>query len=201
MRVSYNKLTDARREVDAVLDQAIIEFGSPTLARLKFGSLFTVSIGQGFAEELRGFRTELAAKGVALTVLRVRDGRALMYLYRPGELAAAIAREDVWRFLASCGYDTPTVPSVLAHLRRRLRACPSFPHEIGVFLEYPLSDVLAFIRNGGRNCLCCGCWKVYSNECDALRAFARFRKCKEVYGRLFAAGRSLSRLTVAARTA
>ena len=124
-----------------------------------------------------------------------------MYLYRPGELAAAIAREDVWHFLASCGYDTPTVPGVLAHLRRRLRACPSFPHEIGVFLGYPLEDVLGFIENGGRNCLSCGCWKVYSNACEALKAFERYEKCKAVYQRLFASGCPLSKLTVAAKPA
>ena len=73
--------------------------------------------------------------------------------------------------------------------------------QIGIFLGYPLEDVLGFIENGGKNCLSCGCWKVYSNECEALKAFERYEKCKAVYQRLFASGCPLTRLTVAARTA
>ena len=64
-----------------------------------------------------------------------------------------------------------------------------------------LEDVKGFIENGGRNCLSCGCWKVYSNECEALKAFERYEKCKAVYQRLFASGCPLTRLTVAARPA
>jgi len=70
-----------------------------------------------------------------------------------------------------------------------------------VFLGYPLEDVLGFIENDGKNCLACGCWKVYANECAALAAFRRYEKCKSVYQRLFASGCPLSRLTVAARPA
>ena len=83
----------------------------------------------------------------------------------------------------------------------RLNDIDAFPHEIGVFLGYPLEDVLGFIENGGRNCLYCGCWKVYANECAALEAFVRSEKCKSVYQRLFASGCPLSKLTVAARPA
>ena len=38
-----------------------------------------------------------------------------------------------------------------------------FPHEIGIFLGYPLADVAGFIRNKGRNCKCIGTWKVYGD--------------------------------------
>ena len=62
-------------------------------------------------------------------------------------------------------------------------------------------DVLGFIRHGGRDCLLCGDWKVYADADSAARTFARFRKCKEVYARLFQSGCPLARLTVAARPA
>ena len=74
-------------------------------------------------------------------------------------------------------------------------------HEIGVFLGYPLTDIRGFICNEGRNCLCCGCWKVYSEPERAMKLFARYRKCTEAYARLFAAGFPLSRLTVQAHPA
>ena len=184
-----------------MLDRALVAHASPTLARLKLGSLFTFSIGEGFYGEFTALRALLGQKGVALTLLRVRQGIALVYLYRPDELARAVEDEATWRFLESCGYRQRDVSALLRRLRERLRSAEDFPHEIGVFLGYPLADVIGFIENEGRNCLCCGCWKVYSNACDALDAFARFRKCKSVYERLFASGCPLARLTVAARPA
>lgn len=73
-----------------------------------------------------------------------------------------------------------------------------FPHEIGVFLDYPLADVIGFIEHGGKNCKCCDVWKVYSNECATQVLFTRFMKCTEVYLRVFARGKLLIQMTVAA---
>ena len=184
-----------------MLDRALIAHASPTLARLKLGSLFTVSALEDFSAELEQLNSLLTAKGLRLLVLRVHEGHALMYLYREDELRRVLHDGPTWQFLRTCGYRERNVRAVLAQLRQRLQGSSDFPHEIGVFLGYPLADVIGFIENDGRNCLCCGCWKVYSNECDALRAFARFRKCKSVYERLFASGCPLTRLTVAARPA
>lgn len=70
-----------------------------------------------------------------------------------------------------------------------------FPHEIGVFLGYPLKDVVGFIQNKGKNCKCCGCWKVYSDECEARKKFARYEKCKTIYMSMFQRGKSVLQLT------
>jgi len=184
-----------------MLERAVIVHASPTLARLKLGSLFNIVRGETFDDELEHLNALFEPKGLVLTVLRQRGGRALMYLYRTGELERALECRRIRGFLGTCGYENFDLESVIAHLRSRLESCEEFPHEIGVFLGYPLSDVIGFIENEGRDCLCCGCWKVYSNECEALRTFARFSKCKEVYGRLFASGRPLSKLTVCSRAA
>lgn len=181
-----------------MLENALIAHGSPTLARLKVGSLFPVMVTDpaAFDRELERLNGLLMPKGVVLTTLRVRDGRALMYVYREAELKCTLQNEAHQMFLRAWGYQDFSLEAVLAQLRSRLSGEDEFPHEIGVFLGYPLQDVIEYIRNEGRNCLCCGCWKVYTDECYARRMFERFRKCREVYGRLFAAGRSLSKLTV-----
>lgn len=184
-----------------MLDRAIINHASPTLAGLKLGSLINLETDARFFEEFAGLHRLLGERGVALTILRLRGGKALVYVYRPGDLQRALDDAGARRFLAACGYQRFTVQDALLTLRRRLRDAEDFPHEIGVFLGYPLADVLGFIENGGRNCLACGCWKVYSDPCCALRAFRRYEKCKTVYQRLFASGCPLSRLTVAARPA
>ena len=184
-----------------MLDRAIINHASPTLAGLKLGSLINLVTGEGFFEEFAGLSEELREKGVRLMILRLRSGKALVYVYRRLDLERILDDKEVQGFLAGCGYICFDADSAIQTLRKRLKNTDSFPHEIGVFLGYPLEDVIGFIENGGRNCLACGCWKVYSNECAALKAFERYEKCKSVYQRLFASGCPLSRLTVAARSA
>ena len=184
-----------------MLERAIIDHASPTLARLKLGNLFNHPMGESFPVEFAALRRLLQSRGVTMTVLKVARGKALIYLYRAPELERALACEGVRRLLRACGYGRFDAEGALDTLRERLNDADAFPHEIGVFLGYPLEDVLGFIENGGRNCLSCGCWKVYSNECAALQAFRRYEKCKSVYQRLFASGCPLSRLTVAARPA
>ena len=80
---------------------------------------------------------------------------------------------------------------------RILAKAEGFPHEIGVFLDYPLEDVVGFIENAGQNYKCSGCWKVYCNECETRKLFAKYKKCREVYRRLWSQGRDIRTLTVA----
>ena len=184
-----------------MLERAIIDHASPTLARLKLGNLFNYPVSADFDTEFADLQALLAGKGVALSVLRETRDKVLVYIYRADELARALRNDGVRRLLKSCGYARFDVDGALEALKSRLNDMNAFPHEIGVFLGYPLEDVLGFIENGGRNCLACGCWKVYANECAALKAFKRYEKCKSVYQRLFASGCPLSRLTVAAKPA
>ena len=184
-----------------MLDRAIIDHASPTLARLKLGSLLNLEIGESFFVEFARLGDELRGKGVKLTILRLHGGKALLYVYRPDELERALQDKEVRRFLTTCGYDRFDAAGAIQTLRNHLKDTTAFPHEIGVFLGYPLADVLGFIENCGKNCLACGCWKVYSDLCFAQQTFRRFEKCKTVYQRLFAEGCPLARLTVAARPA
>ena len=83
-------------------------------------------------------------------------------------------------------------------LKSRIGENNEFPHEIGIFLDYPLGDVIGFILNEGRNFKCVGCWKVYCDECACQKTFAKYKKCRDVYVRLWQQGRSVLQLTVAA---
>ncbi|MBQ8137359.1 MAG: DUF3793 family protein, partial [Clostridia bacterium] len=181
----------------------LITHCAPTLARMKTGSLFNLACPNMLClkGEMDHLTPLLKEKGVGLTVLREKDGRFLLYLYRTQELKKTLQDQDTWAFLRQYGYDTPDVDEAIGHLRQRLSQSDDFPHEIGVFLGYPLTDIQGFICNEGRNCLCCGYWKVYSDPTAAQRTFSRYRKCTEAYMRLFAEGCPLSKLTVHARPA
>lgn len=108
---------------------------------------------------------------------------------------SAPAQKNFW---SATGYTDTGVDGAIERLRMRLASGDGFPHEIGLFLGYPVEDVLGFIENAGQNCKCCGCWKVYCNECEAVRTFARYKKCRDIYKRLWQEGRSVLQLTVAA---
>lgn len=134
-----------------------------------------------------------------LRLLQLGPDRALIYVYRIRRLVRDLADPEIRQFLADCGYRDFSVEGALAHLARRImEKGGEFPHEIGLFLGYPLGDVKGFIKHRGQNCKCTGCWKVYCDEREARRQFCRFEKCRSIYCRLYREGRALSRLTVAA---
>lgn len=179
-----------------MLERMLIEHCAPTLAGLKAACLLRCSAGETLHQQAVRWDGMLRTKGVRVTVLRERDGSALLCVYREKRLEKELAREEVRTFLRQFGY-CGGVKQCLRHLRSRL-AQAAFPHEIGVFLGYPLGDVAGFMEHGGKNAKCTGCWKVYCDPCAAQRQFARLKKCKEVYMRQFQQGASVMKLTVGA---
>ena len=183
-----------------MLEKYLIEHCAPTLASLKSASLFCVhGIDKIELEcQLEHLNRQLQKKGILIMALRRKKNRALIYVCRKSHLQADLHKAGVTEFLSGYGYNTSNLRDTLERLKKRLGQCGSFPHEIGIFLGYPLGDVVGFIRNEGKNCNCCGCWKVYCNEYETQKLFAQFQKCREIYGRLWNQGRTVWQLTVAA---
>ena len=181
------------------IEKCIIEHCSPTLAGIKPAGLFSCCMAseEKILEEIRQLNMELGKKGIVVSVMAKKDGRALIYVYRAGLLKKALENEDTKEFLKKYGYDGLSAEKSVARLKHRLAQFEDFPHEIGVFLGYPLEDVKGFIENEGRNCKCVGCWKVYCNECEAVKTFERFKKCTGIYRKLYERGRTVLQLTVA----
>lgn len=183
-----------------MLERYLIRHCSPTLAALKTANLFSLffSSEEELLQQLSAWNSCLEDKGVSLLLLCRRERSALIYVYRRQRLQEELSSPQTARFLAGCGYESTDVDEAILRLQRRLSEKKTFPHEIGVFLGYPLGDVIGFIRNEGKNCKCADCWKVYGDECEAKKTFAKFKRCIEVYVRLWKEGRSIRQLTVAA---
>lgn len=182
------------------IEKNLIRHCSPTLASLKTASLFTLEFTcrKELNEVLRKWNRSLSDKGVAMIALRETDNHALIYVFRKSKLRKDLCCPEIERFLRNNGYDDTNIGMALSTLRAHLTELGDFPHEIGIFLGYPIDDVIGFITNKGQNCKCTGCWKVYSNECEATKTFARYKKCEAIYMRLWEQGRSVRQLTVAA---
>lgn len=182
------------------LEKYLIEHCAPTLASLKTASMFCVPVTdhQELETQIQIWNKHFHKKGLFIQVLRRRKTNALIYVCRSSHLQSDLQRPGVAEFLTEFGYSGLDAKDSLSRLKSRLEQSDSFPHEIGVFLGYPLDDVIGFIQHGGKNCACTGCWKVYCNPCEAVKTFERYRKCRHIYTRLWNQGRSVLQLTVAA---
>ena len=184
--------------MDSVFEARLVEHCAPTLAGLKLASLFCLPPDKGEAAAwVRRCDRALAHKGLRLRLMRSSGCGQLVYVYRERLLRRTLEETAVARFLSGYGYMAQDMQGCLQRLALRLME-QEFPHEIGLFLGYPPEDVEGFIENRGKNCKCVGCWKVYGDPEQAVRQFARFKKCREVYLRLYRDGKkSLDQLTVA----
>ena len=124
--------------------------------------------------------------------------RALIYVYRKQKLEKDLADAGVEKLLRWHGYKGENLSDYLEHLKERITESESFPHEVGVFLGYPLHDVIGFIEHKGKNYKCYGLWKVYDNEKETVKLFHKFKKCTEIYQKVFETGRTITQMTVAA---
>lgn len=180
-------------------EQVLVRHCAATLAGHKCASLFAFCGDAGrtvyqAADELDGL---LAPKGVRVRVLASCPRGCKVYVYRPVMLADRLARPEIRCFLAQMGYEGMDLEECLTELEGRMLCGDSFPHEIGIFLDYPLEDVIGFIEHGGRCCSCAGCWKAYGDAQEARRRFELYGKCRRVYADCYRRGMDVARLTVA----
>lgn len=180
-------------------DEMVIRHCAPTLASLKTGSLFSCPCAaeQELRESIRSLNRRLGRKGLRVLPLRRKDGRCLVYVYRPSQLSRDLSDARCQSILGSFGYPCGETNRCLRRLIDRLAAQEEFPHEIGLFLGYPPEDVEGFMTQRAA-AKCVGCWKVYGDVERAQRLFDRYAHCTDIYLRQFAQGRDIERLTVAA---
>lgn len=179
-------------------EDQIVRNCAPTLAGIKTGSLFNVSISSDsdFRHDIVLFNRAMKDKGVRIIPLKVSEKYALIYLYRPDMLEHDLKDPLAASILERYGYKFKNADRCVVDLARRLNSSSEFPHEIGLFLGYPPLDVDGFIKHPNEGYCEVGYWKVYSNVKNARRAFRRFKRCTEEYGQMLKQGRTLEQLVV-----
>ena len=158
-----------------------------TFAGIKPASLITVR--KNGRNDLERLARCFCRRGFCFEILRENTDRLVVYVYHEQRLRSVLFSEEIYDFLYGLGYRYMDVGEAVERLRERMQG-DLFPHEVGVFLGYPLSDVKGFIADpqGGRP----GYWKVYGNEEQALKIFSRYRKCSDCICRMMDGGKSLT---------
>ena len=180
----------------------LVRQGALTLAGMKPGSLFCLTSPDltAIRQQVSHWNLQLCPLGLSITVLLEREssGSALVYLFRPSQLARLLSLQGQRRFLERFGYEWGDLSHLLSQLSLRLRLQKDFPHEIGIFLGYPLRDVVGFIQHGGKDFTCCGLWKSYGKREAMEKCFACYRQCIDRCVKLYEQGIPLEHLAVTA---
>ena len=188
--------------MERTFEALLVNQCAPTLTGMKPASLFRYQ-GRvpGEARRLAEcWARQLAPRGLTLRVLKTCrvTGACMLLLYREDWLRRILAERSNRRFLEQQGYPADVdLPQLLERLSDRLCLEQDYPHEIGLFLGYPLEDVVGFIENRGRNYTFCGYWKAYGDPAAARRRFAQYRRCTETCSRRFRQGATILELIAA----
>ena len=190
------------QDISRTFEAVLVRQCAPTLAGMKPGSIFCFNHSplEVSRQKVCQWNKQLAPFGLTVQILLERPGSSsvIVFVYRHDRLEQMLSDDAYQSFLAQAGYERTNLDDLLEQLAQRLRTQPEFPHEIGVFLGYPLRDVIGFIKNHGRNFTCCGFWKSYGDPAEMQVCFACYRRCIQTYVAMFEQGIPIERLAVPA---
>lgn len=125
--------------------------------------------------------------------------KGMWLVFWPERLQAELLKKDIQKFLKQYGYYEYHIDMVLERLIERIIAYKSnigeFPHEMGIFLGYPLEDVQGFIEHKGKNYRYSGYWKVYGDVEKAKEVFQLYQKAREYVVDSLNKGKTVAELT------
>jgi hypothetical protein len=162
-----------------------------TFAGIKPASMISVKTEEsGLAEKIT---ENFSHRGFFLVRLKCYEKRCINLIYNENALKKVLFSKENREFLHEYGYEYVSVKEAIDKLKERMKE-DDFPHEIGIFLGYPLCDVKGFIHSPHEGIKLCGYWKVYSDEAVTAKKFDRFRKCSECICRRMEQGESLAKI-------
>lgn len=199
LQISLRLLTREQKESP---EFHLVDCGAPTMAGMKAASMFNVQFlsGQELTDWVRRKNLAFLRAGLRFCVLNQSGGNAMILVFRKRMLGEVLKDPEVRGFLSECGYSACGLYAYFSELKVRVRSCGpgSFPHEIGIFLGYPLCDVRGFITMKGQGCKARGLWKVYGDVEKTRAVFRKYQRCREVYWKLWITGqRTLTELVAA----
>lgn len=161
-------------------EKIIAYHSAPVFFGTKPSALFSMDKNKFCIEEnIHLFNCMALCRGVKIVILKELKQRSVLFLYNEKLLIKVLHESRVQNFIGNFGYNScNNIKEWLSRLSLRINENCEFPHEIGVFLGYPIKDVIGFIENKGKNYLLCGYWKVYSDVEKAKLTFQNYNKCR-----------------------
>ena len=145
---------------------------SPVLMGMKPANLVSFSKEKmpELPEIISDYKESLEREGIRMEIVCGCRKHYLLLVYRPDMLQEYLKQEEARKLLLQDGYNIDgSLDEMIARLKERFFHKTEFPHEIGLFLGYPVEDVKGFRKFGGSDCKMCGYWKVYDDVEQARR--------------------------------
>ena len=146
-------------------------------------------------KELARISMKLHNTNISLIILCTCKKRHLVMVYRAKELEEHLRSKEVSDYLREFGYRRDDFISNLIRLHQRMNGfynkMKEFPHEVGVFLGYPICDIKGFLENKGERYLHSGYWKIYGNLGGTRKKFLSYDEAREIAIDEFLSGREL----------
>lgn len=152
---------------------------APTLAKQKPSSLLVFSNNnRNLQDTWEEFKNELEDKlNVKFVELKKSEKSTIVLFYNEESFKKILREEKNIEFLKRFGYNTKMkLEECLLLLGKRFEN--NCPHEIGIFLGYPVDDVVMFIDYPNKKCKMIGYWKVYHNIEEAKNIFRKYDQIK-----------------------
>jgi hypothetical protein len=131
-----------------------------------------------------------ALLGVDFLILKKQGKNLQVLFYDRAHLKNILNKPGVRKLLARQGYprEQKSLQADLEMLRRRFVQDKGFPHEIGVFLGYPLKDVAGYMYKRG-NCVHGprNQWCIFGQPEPSLNLMRSIRHCEKRFGALLEA--------------
>ncbi|MCR5764308.1 MAG: DUF3793 family protein [Treponema sp.] len=170
-------------------EQMIVYFGAPALCGLKSANLLSVKSNQFSAEKILEWNCRLSSLGKKIIPVIRSSSNVLLFIYDERLLYKALCGKEQILYLMGKKYPIAKgLDALVQELLARMSGQMSFPHEVGLFLGYPLEDVVSFEKDGGRSSKYSGMWQVYGNVEDARRKMMLYRQCSLTCSRYFNMG-------------
>ncbi|MBQ9494923.1 MAG: DUF3793 family protein [Treponema sp.] len=159
-------------------DETVMRCGAPALCGIKPACLFSIRKGQYNKCKLGEWKAAFTECGKYVVALPRTKTHMLFFVYDRSLLERRCSECKIKRYLLQKGYPVEAgFCPLLAELLHRLVVEKAFPHEVGVFLGYPLEDVVAFEKTAGTQFRYSGSWKVYGDVAAAQEQMKKYRTC------------------------
>lgn len=163
-------------------DETILRCSAPSLCGIKPSCLFSIdgTFFSGNREALIALRNSFCIKQRFFVPIKKEENRFLFFVYDRLLLEELCAKKENIEYLRTKNYPVQSgFKAILAEFIYRLAHQKHFPHEAGLFLGYPLEDVIGFELNCAKNFLYSGLWKVYGNTQKSLSLMNDYKDCTQ----------------------
>ncbi|MDQ7092325.1 DUF3793 family protein [Desulfosporosinus sp. PR] len=155
----------------------LLDLIGATILGVKPAELLNIPVNEGETknspwEECRAFLG--LEKSIEFREIKTKNERIQVLFYHCASLDKTLRSKANLKFLRQIGYPEPySLEVYVDFLVKRLNQ-GDFPHEVGIFLGYPLKDVLGFIGHPSLRLVKTQGWKIYGNEKLSVNKYQSF---------------------------